>query len=184
MKPVFIVSCNNYQLEILQGSFAKSNIEKPFIEPSYALFDVKISSLSSSFSEYLEVELEEEENVSFFNYSTITINKYLADGSKITIFHSSSKDIKTNPDYIDRIVARELKIKDIKFKFTYMLQKAIEKLQELNLGYETELTGKFLYEPFILNASPVILVSPMGTGKTLFSIWLAFRVQNGISLVE
>ena len=39
-----------YELEILEYPFAKSEIEKPFIESSYFFFDARLLSLTTNFA--------------------------------------------------------------------------------------------------------------------------------------
>ena len=173
------VSDESYELEILKENFVKSIIKKPFIEPDYAIFDVYLRALETGFEAYLEVEIEGNENL--FNNSKILIKKILSRDRKRTIYI----DYRFNLDKWERlnyIINKELGRKDL--NFFYLLEEAIRKYQESLLKFDEQAGKKFLYEPFILHGSPVILCSPMGTGKTLFAIWLAFRIQNGIPLVE
>jgi len=173
------VNDGNYELEILKENFIKSIIKKPFIEPDYAIFDIHLSSLETGFEVYLEVEIEG--NGSLFNDSKFFIRKFLSRDKKKNIYI----DYKFNLDKWERlnyVVNKELGRKDLNF-FT-LLEEAIKKYQESLLKTDGGIDKKFLYEPFILHGSPVILCSPMGTGKTLFSIWLAFRIQNGIPLIQ
>jgi len=162
-------TCNGYVLEILSENFCKGEIKKPFIEPDYALFDARIESLSSSLEIYLEIEIKKEEN-------KLKIKKYHPNCSKEIIYYGK------NEDYDYKIV-KELKLPG-NFKFSFLLEEVLEKYQEKLLELNEETQKEFLYEPFILYGSPIILCSPMGTGKTLFAIWLAFRIQNGIPLVQ
>ncbi|MCD6471149.1 AAA family ATPase [bacterium] len=163
--------CNGYYIEILPENFcSKEKINKPFIEPDYSLFDAKIGSLSSSFEIFLEIELKEEKK-------KLKVKKYLSDCSKKTIYYGK------NEDY-DSIIAKKLGIKSEDFKFSVLLEEVLEEYQEKMLEINKQTGKKFLYEPFILDSSPVVLCSPMGTGKTLFAIWLAYRIQNGIPLIQ
>ncbi|RLG09328.1 hypothetical protein DRN73_10140, partial [Candidatus Pacearchaeota archaeon] len=160
--------CNGYILEILPENFCKEEIKKPFIEPDYAIFDARIKSQSSSLEIYLEIEVKKE--------GKLKVKKYNSNQSKEIIYYGKSE----NCDYE---IAKKLRLPG-NFKFLFLLEEVLEKYQEKLLDLSEEIQKEFLYEPFILHGSPVILCSPMGTGKTLFAIWLAFRIQNGIPLIE
>lgn len=171
-----------YELEILEYPFAKSEIEKPFIESSYFFFDARLLSLTTNFAVVLEIEFESETG-ELIDSSYLKINQYIPDGKKRKVINCEWNFAKNNPDRVNYKIAQALGIKDPNFDFLLMLRELFRKIQKSFLKTKTDLTNKFLYEPFLLYGSPVILVAPMGVGKTLLSIWLALRIQNGLPLI-
>jgi len=171
-----------YQLEMLDQPFTKSEIEKPFIEASYLFFDAKLQSLTTNFTTFLEIEFENEAG-ELMDYPYLRISQYISDRAKKKIINCEWNFIRNNPDFVNNKIAKILRINDPDFDFLLMLKDLFRKIQRSFLKTKVSLANKFLYEPFILSGSPVILVAPMGVGKSLLSIWLSLRIQNGIPLV-
>ncbi|MGC9001349.1 hypothetical protein, partial [Caldisericum sp.] len=125
---------------------------------------------------YLEIKWDEQEG--FLKIRRLFNRAKQKDISFIKIF-SESSIYRVNQD-----IKKEFKINDPDFDFVPLLYLAKEKLlKTLKKKAQKEYQSKFLYEPFILHSSPVILVSPMGLGKSIFCYWLALKIQNNLPLI-
>jgi len=170
------VGDGNCVLRVLSRSYVKGKEEKPWIEEDFFYFDAELQ--MHSFYAILEIYWDIKEK-------RLKIQGYLHREKLFIGDFIWEKDYGTF-NYINYKIKEKLGIKDKNFDFVSLLLSAQERLLEkvFEKKEKVERENKFLYEPFLLYGSPNILVAPMGSGKTLFAMWLAYKVQNGLPLIQ
>ncbi len=166
-----------YRLKIFDKSYIKREFRKPWVEPNFCCFDAELWSGEVPLG-IIEITWDEQENFLHIRRACDKEGRFYRDIAFV-------KNFENNFYKVNYELKEEFKIDDPKFDFVPLLNFAKQKLIE-NLIDKRKLKvykTKFLYEPFILHSSPVILVSPMGLGKSIFCYWLAFRIQNGFPLI-
>ena len=189
------VRYENFELELISQSFYKrEDIQKPYFEFDYFIFDAKLIEYDVDGvpigERYLEIEYNGKGSERLYGF--ITINEIITSQN---VYYFSLQNIIT--DYLldyenlqsrykfDKEIAESLHISNSKFSFSILLNELYEKIEDY---YVEELnkpsTSKFLYEPFFFKAGESILVSKMGEGKTLWVLSMLYRLQNGIPLIS
>jgi len=164
------VQQGEYLLRVYAGPLVKGPIRKPWVEPGYMYLDVRLE------TELMQVTLTDFELELDWENGFLRIGIYT--GRKKQNNYFDLKDYRAK----ERIKTL-LGITQENFEPVFLFKELYEELL-IYFKKQNRTESLYLYQPFILKGAPVVLVSPMGMGKTLFSLWLSLRIANGLPMIQ